>query len=664
MKVVLAQFLILISTVLLAGFFVTGVDVSDYPRIVVTAIADVPDPENMDLIVYEDSKKIEDIQYLGLVSSRKDAKVDVVFVFDITGSMEDEIEGMVEKSKDFADEISSAGFDYRLSLVTFRDEVVRGDYGFTTDVSEFKRWLSSLRASGGGDTPEAALDALMYAMRLPFRRDAQKILILITDAPYHHRDDGSGLSSYRPKDVRKMLSRFGVTIYAVSSDTADYRNLVAGFGKIFDIHSSGGFSRIIDDIALTIRSQFMFSYKAVGRSSGETVTFKVKAFYNGRKGRKVMEASGTYEVPPRPVVEEHEIVQEGCGTVDPNLPEQKAIVMARRAAELDAKRRILEYIKGIRIDSETTVENLMTTSDEIRSTVEGIVMGAKIVEERFEEDFGTYCVSVKVNYRYIVDKISGKPTYSISPLKGIVVARGVAIINKKLRPAGRAVLMARRGAVVVAQRNLLEAIKGVHIDSETTVEDAESESDVIVAKVEGVIKGAVIVDEMKSHKTLKEIYEAGYYWVTMAVALDEEGLSYLENKYKVGGGEALIDALKDYVTPEETYIPSSPKERSASYDAVVIDVEGLDVPYTIKGYKIFHEDGTLLFSPGVKLGKAMKFVQNLKYVEGKAFVAKAVKAEEDSIYVEGDREILESLISSAAKSGRIYVIGFRLIAKR
>ncbi len=435
MKVVLAQFLILISTVLLAGLFVTGVDVSDYPRIVVTAIADVPDPENMDLIVYEDSKKIEDIQYLGLVSSRKDAKVDVVFVFDITGSMGDEIEGMVEKSKDFADEISSAGFDYRLSLVTFRDEVVRGDYGFTTDVSEFKRWLSSLRASGGGDTPEAALDALMYAMRLPFRRDAQKILILITDAPYHHRDDGSGLSSYRPEDVRKMLSRFGFTIYAISPDTADYRNLVAGFGKIFDIHSSGGFSRIIDDIALTIRSQFMFSYKAVERSSGETVTFKVKAFYNGRKGRKVMEASGTYEVPPRPVVEEHEIVQEGCGTVDPNLPEQKAIVMARRAAELDAKRRILEYIKGIRIDSETTVENLMTTSDEIRSTVEGIVMGAKIVEERFEEDFGTYCVSVKVNYRYIVDKISGKPTYSISPLKGIVVARGVAIINKKLRPA-------------------------------------------------------------------------------------------------------------------------------------------------------------------------------------------------------------------------------------
>ncbi|QRK07386.1 hypothetical protein JQX13_46435 [Archangium violaceum] len=47
------------------------------------------------------------------------APVDVVFVFDQTGSMSEEIAGLVERSRQFADILGNSGFDFRLALVSY-----------------------------------------------------------------------------------------------------------------------------------------------------------------------------------------------------------------------------------------------------------------------------------------------------------------------------------------------------------------------------------------------------------------------------------------------------------------------------------------------------------------------------------------------------------------
>ncbi len=61
--------------------------------------------------------------------------------------------------------------------------------------------------------------------------------------------------------------------------------------------------------------------------------------------------------------------------------------MAVRAAKADALRNLLEMVKGVRVDSETTVENFVTKSDVIRSRVEGIVKGAQQVgAPRYQSD--------------------------------------------------------------------------------------------------------------------------------------------------------------------------------------------------------------------------------------------------------------------------------------
>ncbi|MFC1853450.1 LPP20 family lipoprotein [candidate division CSSED10-310 bacterium] len=77
----------------------------------------------------------------------------------------------------------------------------------------------------------------------------------------------------------------------------------------------------------------------------------------------------------------------GIGAAPPdavNLAQARA--MALRAAKADAYRQLLETVKGVRVNSETVVENFITKSDEIRLQVQGIVKGAGVVDTKYLSD--------------------------------------------------------------------------------------------------------------------------------------------------------------------------------------------------------------------------------------------------------------------------------------
>ena len=71
-----------------------------------------------------------------------------------------------------------------------------------------------------------------------------------------------------------------------------------------------------------------------------------------------------------------------------------------------------------------------------------------------------------------------------------VRARGTGVVDPGNTNQAQARLMAERAAVVVAQRNLLEIIKGVRVDSDTKVKDFMTQYDVVYTHVGGIIKGA------------------------------------------------------------------------------------------------------------------------------------------------------------------------------
>lgn len=93
---------------------------------------------------------------------------------------------------------------------------------------------------------------------------------------------------------------------------------------------------------------------------------------------------------------------------------------------------------------------------------------------------------------------------------------GTGMADENLLPQQRR-LMARRAAIEDAWRQLLEAAKGVQIDSRTTVRDFITQDDAIRSRVEGIIRGAQIIDE--------EALPDGSYEVKMS--LDMNRIKYL-----------------------------------------------------------------------------------------------------------------------------------------
>lgn len=81
-------------------------------------------------------------------------------------------------------------------------------------------------------------------------------------------------------------------------------------------------------------------------------------------------------------------------TTKPAVSPQQAKLLAKRAAEMDARRNLLEYVKGASINSKTSIKDYMTQNDSIRSEVEGLVKGAQVIATRWNDD-GTCEVDVE-----------------------------------------------------------------------------------------------------------------------------------------------------------------------------------------------------------------------------------------------------------------------------
>ena len=87
----------------------------------------------------------------------------------------------------------------------------------------------------------------------------------------------------------------------------------------------------------------------------------------------------------------------GMGTANPAMARTQAhaSMMARRAAIADAYRQLAEMVQGVQVDAETTVEQMMLTSDIVKTRVSAVIKGAVIVSEG-ELTGGGYSVTMKL----------------------------------------------------------------------------------------------------------------------------------------------------------------------------------------------------------------------------------------------------------------------------
>ena len=77
------------------------------------------------------------------------------------------------------------------------------------------------------------------------------------------------------------------------------------------------------------------------------------------------------------------------------LPDSRGAAMSRLAAIMDAQRNLLGIIKGVQVDSDTLMEELIVKSDTVKRSIGGLLQGAQVVDEGMNAD-GSYYVRMSV----------------------------------------------------------------------------------------------------------------------------------------------------------------------------------------------------------------------------------------------------------------------------
>lgn len=148
-------------------------------------------------------------------------QVDVMFVVDTTGSMEDELNYLEAELKDVVKRVSDEHANQlgiRISANFYRDkydDYIVKPYPFTTDINKVADQFSKQQAEGGGDFPEAVDQALRDAIHEhKWSEEARaRLLFLVLDAPPH--DDAQIIDEM--KKLTEDAAEQGIRIIPVAS---------------------------------------------------------------------------------------------------------------------------------------------------------------------------------------------------------------------------------------------------------------------------------------------------------------------------------------------------------------------------------------------------------------------------------------------------------------
>ena len=117
--------------------------------------------------------------------------LDVAFVVDTTGSMNDELSYLKAELRGIVDSVreSFPQVSPRFALVVYRDigdEYVVRSFDFTDNLDTFRQQLAAQSSGGGGDMPEAMERGLGAIHQLSWRPgNAARLTFLVADAPSH-----------------------------------------------------------------------------------------------------------------------------------------------------------------------------------------------------------------------------------------------------------------------------------------------------------------------------------------------------------------------------------------------------------------------------------------------------------------------------------------------
>ena len=174
-------------------------------------------------------KQLEDLKVRGL---------EIVFVFDSTGSMTRTIIDTKSTIVQMLDVLRTLIPDARIGLVTYRDRGSQEEYQVREVPLNIDHWRATnfmqfVTAHGGGDTPEDVHAGLSSAFNQDWRRDARRVVVLAGDAPAHNRDFAKILKKVRQfaKNRRSYVHTLITTPDSAGEETQEQFEKIAKAGQ-------------------------------------------------------------------------------------------------------------------------------------------------------------------------------------------------------------------------------------------------------------------------------------------------------------------------------------------------------------------------------------------------------------------------------------------------
>ncbi len=223
---------------------------------------------------------------------------DIVFLLDVSGSMQPCLDALKTNIGVFFDEMTNPGpnegpvvKDWRVKVCGYRDAKADGslwwvETPFTSDAAQVKVDLGSLEPKGGGDEPESLLDGLWKLAKMPaankgeiagdttwrHHREAARCVIVFTDASCHMTTAIPEAAGATFDDVARevMAARLRLSIYAPE---ADCYQTMSGIDKI-EIEFVGSLSDAIEQMDAFTRNanNFEKTMKQLAKSVSASAT--------------------------------------------------------------------------------------------------------------------------------------------------------------------------------------------------------------------------------------------------------------------------------------------------------------------------------------------------------------------------------------------------------
>lgn len=301
---------------------IQNVDISKFPEVKVLIEAfnkigeplDSLNPENV--FIFENGEK-KQVLMVEKVPVAEKITIDFVFVLDKTGTMQRYIDAIKLNIINFTKSLLKRNIDYRLGLILFSDEVEK-IYHPTKNVYDFLNWISSVKAYGGNDEKENALEALAATTKIDFRKEATRIAVMITDAPYHQAgEQGDGRTGYTTNTLISTLQKNQIRLFAITpQDLEQYKTISQmARGSWYDLEYP--FSTVLDNFSNQLTNLYFVTYLSTRSAVPDSIDIGI---YDPKTNKIIRKSIPIIEL-GRKLILEHLLFGVASFTLPPVVPE-------------------------------------------------------------------------------------------------------------------------------------------------------------------------------------------------------------------------------------------------------------------------------------------------------------------------------------------------------